>query len=160
LYISSNGLHATADLADRALIIRTLGRDHHEYRGYPEGYLLEHVRANQPYILGCIYSVLSDWVREGRVWREDTPHRVQPWANMCAWIVEHYFETPPLMEGHEAVQTRASDSGQTAIRELCVAVQKAGKVGVDLFARDLAGLAAEHNVRIPGLRPDSTEEQS
>lgn len=160
LYITSNGLQATPDLADRALIIRTISRDYYPYRKYSEGYLLDHVRANQPYILGCIYSVITHWWNEGCRMRQDTPHRVQPWAGMCDEIVQTIFGTPALMEGHEEVQKRSSNFALTATRELCVAAKETGKLDVDLFANDLAQLRSMCGINIPGVKPDSTDEQA
>lgn len=160
LYITSNGLHATPDLAQRALIIRTIAQHPLSYRTYPEGELLEHVRANQAEYLGCIYSVLKKWINEGRLMSREVPHRYQSLLGVCDWIVTTIFGTPPLMEDHEAIQKRASDFALTTTRELCVAAHEAGRDNDDLFAADLADLAQERGIKIPGVKADATPEHA
>jgi hypothetical protein len=164
LYISSNGLQTTPDLAERAVIIRTLAQDARRYKTYPEGELLEHVRANQPYILGCVYAVLKRWIADRRRSYTDTPHRYHAWASAADYIVSEYFGTVRLMEGHDEIQKRATDSALTATRELCLAAAQATTkppAGDDwLFTADLVGIAQSNDIFLPGVNPDAPPEDA
>ena len=57
LHLTSNRADITIDLANRSSCVRILKQpDGFRFRKYPEGDLLDHVRANQPRYLGAVFS--------------------------------------------------------------------------------------------------------
>jgi hypothetical protein len=67
IFITSNGLETTRDLANRSVIIRIRKRPQgHKFKKYDEGDLLAHVVAKQPFYLGCVFSVIRAWHQFGK----------------------------------------------------------------------------------------------
>jgi hypothetical protein len=101
--LSSNDLAPTPDLLKRSSIIRIRkGPDSAPFRQYPEGELLEHVTANQPYYLGCVHSIVRAWVDAGRPQTSETRHSFRAWAQALDWMVQNLFTgVPPLLDGYD-----------------------------------------------------------
>ena len=89
--MTSNGVESTRDFANRSSIIRIRKRIGHSYRTYPEGDLLSHVKANQPYYLGCVFSVIREWLEMGKQRTSVTEHDFREWARPLDWIVQNVF---------------------------------------------------------------------
>lgn len=100
--ISSNQFEPTVDLLNRANVVRIRKRQpDHKYREFPEGDVLAHVKANQPYYLGCVFSVIRAWVEAGRPRSNDTRHNFRAWAQSVDWMVQKLFDLAPAFEGYE-----------------------------------------------------------
>ncbi len=152
IFASSNGVETTRDLANRSSIVRIRKRVGHQYRVYREGELLSHVRARQGYYLGCVYSVIREWLASGKPHTDETRHDFRTWAQTLDWIVQRVFRAAPLLDGHQAAQERVSNPALVFLRGVCLATEQAGRLGESLLATDLMGLAEEHAIAIPGLR--------
>lgn len=73
--MSSNGVEMTPDLANRSLITRIRKQPRgYEFRTYDEGDVLDHVKARQPYYLGCVFAVATSWVDAGRPKTAESRH--------------------------------------------------------------------------------------
>jgi hypothetical protein len=73
------------------------------YCKYKEPDLLSHVRARQPYYLGCVYSVIRDYVKAGRPRTDERRHSFTAWVQSLDWIMQHVFKAPYLMyDDHDA----------------------------------------------------------
>ena len=65
LFMTSNGVELTRDQANRCCVIRIRKRpEGYVYRQYPEGDVIDHIRANQPKFLGAIYTIIKTYVEE------------------------------------------------------------------------------------------------
>ena len=65
LMLTSNGVETTRDFANRGSIVRNRKREGYTFNQYPEGDLLEHVRACQPHYLGAVFAIIREWIELG-----------------------------------------------------------------------------------------------
>jgi hypothetical protein len=155
ILLTSNGVEATRDMANRSSIIRIRKRDSFTYSNFSEGDLLSHVRANQPYYLGCVFAVIKAWNEAGQPRSSEIRHDFRPWCQTLDCIVQNLFKAAPLMEGHEGAQERVSNPGLTFVRKLCLALETDDSLETPLIASQLYEIAENAGIEIPGLRvPD------
>ena len=153
IFASSNGIEATRDLANRSSFVRIRKRERHQFRAYPEGGLLEHVKARQPYYLGCVFSVIAEWLAAGKPRTAETRHDFREWAQTLDWIVQKLFRAAPLLDGHLAAQERVSNPALVFLRALCLAAMQDRREDEDFSASGFAELAEAHGIAVPGVRP-------
>lgn len=155
--LTSNGVETTRDLANRGSIIRIRKRpDSYGFKAYAEGDLLDHIVANQPHFLGCVFAIIAEWVANDQPRTSETRHNFREWAQTLDWIVQKIFAAAPLMDGHEDARQRVSDPGRTWLRALYIALRNANRTG-DLHAIQIAEFALENELVPPGVRPDADE---
>jgi hypothetical protein len=101
--ITSNDMVLTPDLINRSSIIRIRKRPaSFKYKSYDGLDILDHVKANQAYYLGCVFSVLQEWYGKGRPRTEENRHDFRVWAGACDYIVQNVAgEFAPLLEGYD-----------------------------------------------------------
>jgi Bifunctional DNA primase/polymerase, N-terminal len=159
--LTSNGAELTPDLADRCCFVRIMKRpDGYQWSKYADGeYLSRHVENLRVYYLGCIYSVLSEWIRQGKPQNEGAPHRFWEWAGSMDWIVRNIFGLSPLLDGHRQVQKEVASSILVFLRQAGIKVQLEGRLGEELTAFALIQLAQRHDLTIPGVK-DNTDEKA
>jgi hypothetical protein len=154
--LTSNGIETTRDFANRSCVVRIKKREGVAFKRYPEGDLLAHVRANQPFFLGCVFAVIGAWMEQGCPSTDETRHDFREWVGVLDWIVRGIFGTAPLMDGHRAAQERVSNPALTFLRRLALAVRDDNLLGQPLSASKLYELAEDAGVDVPGLRePDA-----
>ncbi len=158
LLLTSNGIETTRDFANRASIVRIRRRDGYTFRTYPDGDLLQHVRARQPFYLGAVFAIIREWIAQGCQRTTETRHDFREWCQTLDWIVRNILGEAPLMDGHEAAQERVSNPALTFLRKLALAVAEQGRLSESLIASALYEIAEAAEVDIPGLR-DPDEEQ-
>jgi hypothetical protein len=153
--LTSNGVETTRDLANRSSIVRIRKRDGFVFHQYPEGDLLEHVRARQAYFLGCVFAIVREWIRQGRRRTTEARHDFREWCQVLDWIVQNILHQAPLVGGHEAAQERVSNPALTFLRKLALAVVSQERAGEALIASELYEIADAASIDIPGLKgPD------
>jgi hypothetical protein len=154
--LTSNGVETTRDFANRGSIVRIRKREQgFEFRRYPEGDLLEHIRACQPHYLGAVFAIVRRWNELGRQRSNETRHDFREWVQTLDWILQNILGEAPLMDGHQAAQERVSNPALTFLRKLALAVAEQDRLGVRLIASELYEIADSAEVDIPGLRaPD------
>jgi hypothetical protein len=154
--LSSNGVATTRDFANRSSIVRIHKHaDGYKFRQYPEGDLLEHVRACQPLYLGAIFAIIQRWIGRGCPRSSETRHDFREWAQTLDWIVQEILGEAPLMDGHQDAQERVSNPALTFLRKLALAVADQNRLSESLTATELYEIADSAEVDIPGLRePD------
>jgi hypothetical protein len=150
LQLSSNGLEATRDLANRASICRIKKRPGFAYRD-----TITEIRIRQPYFLGCVFSILTEWLRRGKPRTSDTRHDFREWNQSLDWIVQNLLGCAPLMDGHQAAQERTSDPALSWLRVVALAVEAEGKLGEPLTATELVEICAGRAIEIPGKPIDA-----
>ena len=157
--LTSNGIEATNDLANRLLIFRLLKhRPVAGFKKFPEGGLLEHVKAKQPYYLGCVHAVIREWHEAGKP-RLDTEHSFHEWVGTLDWIVQGIFGMAPLLEGHQEAVERAGNPALGWLRAVALAVTRTHRLGEMLSASVIAELCAEELIELPGIRDAVDEEE-
>lgn len=153
--LTSNGIEVTADLANRCSIVRIRKRPPgYPFRHYAEGDLLAHIRARQPYYLGCVFAVVGAWFMDGCQRTQESRHDFRQWSGVMDWIVQHVFGLPPLMDGHEAARDRVADQNRSWLRAVALAVVKCNWVGTELMAGTIAELCSESDIAIPNCRTE------
>lgn len=156
--VSSNGIETTQDLSNRSSIIRIKKRSkNYAFRQWKEGALIDHVTANQPYYLGCVFAVIQAWHAAGKCLTHETRHDFRTWAGTLDWIVQNLFNLPPLLDGHLGAQRRTSNSTLTWLRTLALKIEESGQIGCALSASNLYELGREADISVPGLYNDSNE---
>ena len=66
------------------------------------------------------------------------------------WIVQHLFDAPPLLEGHQEQQARVANPDLQWLRDIAVAVMVAGRDGLSLSAVDLVEVCEDADIELPG----------
>ena len=156
--MTSNGVETTRDLSNRGSLIRIRRRPvDYAFRIYPEGDLNAHVAANQPYFLGCVFAVISHWVKAGQPRTDEKRHHFREWAQTLDWIVQYPFSAAPLLDGHDAARERICDPRQIWLRAICIKLRELNKTG-EMVARELAEFALENDLPPPNSGRDPTEE--
>lgn len=131
--LTSNKAEITPDLANRSCIVRIRKQPpSYVFRSFREGDLLAHIRANQSRYLGAVFSVVRAWHEAGRPRQEVGGHDFRPWAGTLSWIIENVFHAPPLLEGHRDAQARVASPNLTWLRDIAIAVDRAGRLGQPL----------------------------
>ncbi len=153
LQLTSNKADITIDLANRASCIRIFKQPAgYPFREYPEGDILDHVRANQPWYLGAVFAVVRAWHQAGKPRTNETRHDFRPWARTLDWIVRNIFDAGHLLEGHRETQVRMTTPALNWLRDVALAVRDARQMGLWLRAAQLADILTESStVELPGL---------
>ena len=151
--LTSNKADITTDFANRSSCVRILRRPPgHHYRQFPEGDVLDHVRANQPLFLGAVFAVLRAWHAAGKPRTNETGHDFRSWARTMDWIVQHVFQAGPLLEGDRETQVRMATPVLNWLRDVALAVRNKGLLGVWLRAGDLVDIISDSpDTELPGL---------
>ena len=149
--MTSNGVETTSDLANRSCIIRIRKQDGFQYRKYPEGGLLEHIKANNGYFLGCVFSIVRAW-HQNRIRRTNVAnHDFREWAQVLDWIAQA-CGLGPLLVDHRQSQERVSNPALAFVRSLAIAVKAQGGLGREYSASDLGALCGDADLEIPGVK--------
>jgi hypothetical protein len=161
--LTSNRAEITTDLANRSACVRLLKQpEGYRFRKYPEGGLLEHIRANQPQYLAAVFAVVKAWHAEGKPMTDTSGHDFRAWAGKLDWIVQNVLGASPLLEGHRETQIRMATPVLNWLRDVALAVRNSGRLGLWLRANDLADIVAERaEAQMPGLPEgaDFTDEE-
>ena len=150
--ISSNGMEATPDLANRVSVCRILKQPSgYRYHAWPEGSLIDHVRAQQAFYLGCVYAIVGEWISQGRPGLP-CQHDRKAWAEPLNWIVQTLFGCGDLMAGHEAAKRQFGDPATSWLRQLALRLQADDRLGEVYTTQELAEVAIAEDLRIPGAQ--------
>lgn len=150
--MTSNGVETTPDFANRSSVVRIRKKQDYTFKRFAEGDLFDHVRANQPFFLGCIFRVVTTWLDAGKPRTAETRHDMREWCQSLDWIIQNLFGEGPLMDGHRVAQSRVSNPSLTFVRNIGLLVCKLGKLGLPVSASEIYGFAEEHGISVPHLR--------
>lgn len=158
VFLTSNGVDTTRDLANRSNIIRIRKQPPgFTFTKFEEGDLLAHVRCWQAQYLGCVFAVIREWHREGKQRTDETRHDFREWVQVVDWIGQEVFGTVPVMEGHQQAQERVSNPALVWLRKVVLAISETGELDKSLTASELYELCENGDIEIPGVRPGSDE---
>jgi len=160
LQLTSNKADITVDLANRSSCVRILKQPQdYAYASFPEGDILDHVRANQPRFLGAVFAVVRAWYAAGKPLSDEVRHDFRKWAKTIDWIVQNLLGQAPLLDGHRETQQRMANPSLNWLRDVALAVKRDGRLGCRLHASELLDiLAADGTVEIPGIPADGNIE--
>ena len=156
--LSTNGAEFTRDIANRSIITRIRKKpEDFTFKEFPEGDLFAHVKANQPFFLGCVFAVVAEWVAHGKPKTKDNRHDFRTWCQSVDWIVQNIFGLAPLLDGHREEQHRTANPALQWLRDVGNAVIKDGMAGQTLSASEIVDVCDEAGIDLPG-RKDSKED--
>jgi hypothetical protein len=155
LQMSSNGLEATRDLANRGSICRINKRPGFKYRD-----TLGEVQRLQSTFLGCVFSLISAWITAGKPRTTETRHDFTQWCQTVDWIVQNLLGAAPVMEGHPEAQERVSNPALSWLRSVALAVEAENQLGEKLIATALVELCRLHDLDVPGLADLEDDDKS
>ena len=151
--LSSNGFEATQDFVNRASFCRIRKRpSDYRFRRYPEGDLLEHVKARQSFYLGCVFAVLREWIRTDCPRTAETRHSFRDWAQTMDQIIGGLMVAGvgTLLEGHSEAAERCANPSLTWLRLIGAEIQRRGQCEREWRASELGELADETGIPQPG----------
>lgn len=161
IFLSSNGVDTTRDFANRSNIIRIRKKPPgFAYTRFEEGDLLDRVRHWQPYYLGCVFSVIHEWHRQGKPRTDETRHDFREWIQVVDWIVKNIFRLAPVMDGHQQAQERVSNPQLVWLRKVVLVINETGETNRPLTATDLQRICESADISIPGLRAEADEDRA
>jgi hypothetical protein len=165
-HVTSNHFAATKDLAARSCVIRILKREGFKWKKFPEGNLLEHLRANPWPYLSATFTIVSYWIANGKPRNEEECRgegRFRTWWQTLDWFVQNIFKLQPLLENHQEIQQRMSSPVFSWLRNMGHYLKTQGLLAVELSTSRLVELANDSpdgaGLAIPGIRENTNDEQ-
>ena len=153
LTLTSNGCEFTPDQSNRSMLIRLRKQaEDYIFPTFPEGSILEHARANWKTYLAAIYSIASEWIRQGRQQTTISYNGFTGWARCMDWIVQNLLNLPPLLQDIAEEKIRLTSPSRTFLRQLAIAVNEKQRTGEELTATHLVEIAFETGLVIPHYR--------
>ena len=150
LQLSSNGVEVTTDFANRACITKILKQPNgYQWHAWHEGSLKQHITANQPYYLGCVFAVIKEWHQQGKPRTSSTGHDMYEWLGILDSIITGIFKLPSLMTGHKQTQEQVSNPNLVWLRAVCLAAKKSDDLNRALQAYQLASLCEDYAIDYP-----------
>lgn len=159
LTITSNGIDTTEDLANRASFVRLRKNATQPVLEIEGKRMLETIRDAQPYFLGAVTKIIRHWFELGMPRTQEKRHSFTPWAQSLDWIVQNIFGSAPLLEGMADAQSRIQSPNLSFLRLIAIQVEKQGKLGNPLTAREMAEICDQSNIEIPGLNPNQAHNE-
>lgn len=160
VFLSSNGVDTTRDLANRSNIIRNKKKPAgFVFKELDGGDLLSHVRKWQAQYLGSVFAVIREWHRLGKQRTNETRHDFREWAQVADWIARHIMGLHPIMDGHQDLQERVSNPALGWLRQVVLAVIATGEIDQGLTATRVYELCESCSIDVPGLRPGADEDR-
>lgn len=149
--LSTNGAEFTRDIANRSLITRIRKQsEEYQFKEYPEGGLLSHVVAKQPFYLGAVFSVIKEWARNGCPKTAEKRHDFRDWCQTMDWIVQNIFKLAPLLDGHREEQARTANPALQWLRDVAMAARNSGFLNRELTTAQLVSIAEDAGIDFPG----------
>ena len=150
--MTTNKAELTRDKANRSSAVRILKQPQdYGFSRFPEGDLLAHVKANQEMFLGAVFTVAREWYRRGKPRLERAQHDFRQWATTLGWIVENLLDAGPLLDDHRAIQARISTPAESWLRDVLLAVRRAGKLQRPMRTHHLLDVVVTAGIATTGI---------
>jgi hypothetical protein len=151
--VTSNEAKFTKDFSNRTSIIclrkQTPG---YGFAKFSRGDLITHVRANQPWYLGAVFSVVKAWHAAGKQRSPTADHDFRGWCQVMDWIVTQVLGEAPLLAGHRQIQQRTANANLSWVRLVAQAVEHEGRLDEWLRPNGILEiLLAAGDIEIPGI---------
>ena len=153
--LTSNRADLTDDLGNRCSCVRILKQvDAYQFAAYPEGNILDHVRANRERVLGAVFAIVREWHSQGQPETDTVDHDFREWARKLDWIVQNLLGMAALLDGHRTVQKRMTTPAFNWLRDLAILVVQEGRSNEWIRPYQILDLLEESEVDVPGLTDD------
>ena len=144
MYLTTNGMPLSKDLADRSSYVSIRKRDHqYSFRNYEQGHknwLIE----NRPKIMSAIFTVLREYVIRGKPEKKPLEgHRFLKTVPIVNYIVTEIFGLPDVTAGNRQRTLQKADQNIDTVRAICFAVVSQKLLGENLSSIDLYEVLAE-----------------
>lgn len=151
--MTSNAADMTRDLANRCSCVRILKHDDgHEFAVYPEGDILDHVRANQPRFISAVHAVIRAWHAAGKPRTNEHRHDFRQWAQTMDWIMSNVFGVKErMLDGHRETQARMTNPSLVWLRDVAIAVLRAGIGDQWLRTHHIIDIMSEAGIVLHGM---------
>lgn len=150
IQMSSNGVETTRDMANRSCIVRICKQNEgYKWFEWEEGTLSDHIKARQQYYLGCVFSVVKEWIEFGMKQTDTVEHDMRPWAQKLDWIVRNVMGLDPIMNGHQSIQRRVSEPHMGWLRNVCISIHGSLRLGEQLQAGQIADICEDDAIEWP-----------
>jgi hypothetical protein len=150
--LTSNKADITVDLANRSACVKLKKHSAgHHHKRYPEGDILNHVKAHQPRYLGAVFAVIRAWHAAGKPLSDETRHDFREWVQTLDCIIQQFVGGEPIMQGHRATQDRMTNPTLNWLRDVTLLVKDRERLGDWMRAYELVNLLEDSDVEIPGL---------
>lgn len=154
---TSNEAKLNEDMSNRCSIVRIRKRpDGYSFKAWPceGGSIKDYVRADWPFLLGCVYAVVKAWHAAGKPRVKDCDHDFREWAGAMEWISRNLLEAGPLLDGHREVQRLISNPALVFLRQLALAAVRHKQPELGWRTAQLVTVAetAGAGLSIPGVR--------
>lgn len=160
IMMTSNKADFTIDLANRASATRIRKKpDGFEFKTYPEGNLIDHVKTNQAQYLGAVFTIISAWFDAGKPRTNETRHDFREWVQTLDWICQKLFNTHPIMDGHRETQERITNPGLNWLRDVALIIFRKDPDTL-LKVSDILNHIEFEDIEIPGLTNDQEVDES
>ena len=147
--ISTNGAELTRDAANRCLVTKITKRPANaRFKTFTEGDLLQHVKANQHIYLGCVFTIVREWMSHGKPRSCESRHDFREWTQTLDWIISEIMGMPPLMDGHLEEQLRTANPALQWLRAIALVAVKT-RTGEEWSSSQIAELGAELGITLP-----------
>lgn len=138
LYITTNGMPLSKDLAERAFFIsirkQDYGYKHKHYNGGLDNYLIE----NRPRIMSAIYSVLKEYVDHGSPTKTPVEgHRFLYSVPVLNYIVTEIFGLEDITRGTRERKIQRTGKETALVRAICFSAEKSSLLGDPLNNLDI-----------------------
>ena len=155
--MTTNSAEMTEDLANRMLPIRIRKRKKgYQYKAWPEGNVLQHIKDNQPKYLGAVMTLVMTCYERGCPFDEEarTSHDFRDFAGIAEKITKDILREPSMFDGYEAVRKRMYSPELNWIREVGLTIVDSVKAGTVMSAKAILELLEDegrHDLQ-PGLK--------
>ena len=147
--ISTNGAELTRDAANRCIVTKITKRPAGtSYKAFPEGDLLQHVKANQSKYLGAVFAIVREWMDRGKPRSDENRHDFREWCQTLDFIITEIIGMPPLLDGHREEQQRTANPNLQWLRSIALVVIK-NKAGEELSASMLVEIGDDEAIDLP-----------
>ena len=141
LYVTTNGMSMSKDLAQRAMYISIRKKDDaYNFKIYKGGHV-NWIKENRPLIMSAIFTIMSEYVALGKPTKElQEKHRFINSTEILNYIIVDIFGLPDVSTGLKKRITGKSDKSIEIVRAICFSVDKGGSLGKDLNNLDIYDL--------------------
>jgi len=124
------------------------------FKSYPEGDVLDHVRAHQARYLGAVFAIVRAWYAAGKPKTQETRHDFRRWGQVLDWICQNLLNVGPLLDGHKETQQRMTNPALSWLRVVAQAVIRAKKGERWLKSSAIVSVLEDTGIEIQGMKGD------
>lgn len=163
IMMTSNEANLNLDLTNRTVVSRILKQSKgYEFASYPEGNILDHVRANQPEFLGAVFRIVQEWYNKGCPIDGDAAHEhdFSKWASILNYVMTEILEEPDMFKGYADVKMMLHTPNQRWLLDVARTMLQDKESTESMQTSDVLNELEEagNEDLIPGLREADTLE--